>query len=135
MGIEKAGFGVQIEFLKGNEDSVKAWKAAEGKVIAKLGIVDDNLQFVMEDGTKLVLRDDGQSCCEHRYMVCDDALAPFVGAKLLKAEVRAADDKHDEYGEHEVAFLIVKTSAGDFTVANHNEHNGYYGGFAIRAHG
>lgn len=122
--------------FRGNGGSAKAWNAAEGKIIAELGIKDDNLRFVMGDGTKLVLRDDGQDCCENRYMVCDDDLGEFIGAKLLGVETRQADDETDEYGEvHEIEFLIIKTSKGDFTVANHNEHNGYYGGFVLQAHG
>lgn len=34
---------------------------------------------------------------------------------------------------HEVQFLHVKTSKGSFAVSNHNEHNGYYGGFNVEA--
>jgi hypothetical protein len=33
---------------------------------------------------------------------------------------------------HEVAFLEVTTDRGVFQMKNHNEHNGYYGGFLIR---
>jgi hypothetical protein len=37
-----------------------------------------------------------------------------------------------ESGEdHDIAFLLVQTSDGVFTMVNHNEHNGYYGGFLV----
>lgn len=59
--------------------------------------------------------------------------ADFVGAKLLGAEVKPAPNIPDEYCKHEVEFLDVKTDKGVFQMASHNEHNGYYSGFAIRA--
>jgi hypothetical protein len=34
---------------------------------------------------------------------------------------------------HETQFLIVDTTKGSFTIVNHNEHNGYYGGFGLVA--
>ena len=40
-------------------------------------------------------------------------------------------DVEEEYETHEVQFLEIKTSKGIFTMSTHNEHNGYYGGFAI----
>lgn len=36
-------------------------------------------------------------------------------------------------GGAESQFLMIRTSLGVFTVVNYNEHNGYYGGFALRA--
>ena len=126
--------GVMLAELGGNEESVKAFTSCLNKTITALSLgEDDALHFVMDDGTKMRLYDDGQSCCEHRYMRTDDKLADFVGAKLLGAEVKPAPSVPDQYGEHEVAFLDVKTDKGVFQMASHNEHNGYYGGFAIRA--
>jgi len=127
------GLGVMIGLLGGNEESVSAWRNAVGKKISALALKDDALHFRFVDGTTLTLADEGQSCCEHRYMVTDDDLAHFIGARLRNAEVRSAPPVEDKYGEHEVAFLVVKTSKGSFTMATHNEHNGYYGGFLIRA--
>ena len=125
-----------LSMLGGNADSVDAFKGAMGKTIAGLTLgADDTLHFVFDDSTKMKLFDGGQRCCESRYMRTDDNLAEFVGAKLLGAEIKEAppvkDD--DDYGEHEVEFLEVQTDRGVFTMASHNEHNGYYGGFSIRA--
>lgn len=128
------GMGVMLGMLGGNADSVAAFTGAVGKTIAALRLGDDDaLHFEFSDGSKLKLFDDGQSCCEARYMLTDDNLADFVGAKLLGAEIKEAPDIEDEYGTHEVAFLEIQTDRGAFTMANHNEHNGYYGGFWVIA--
>ena len=103
-----------------------------GKIITRIEMSDDTLIIRFGDGTGLKLFDDGQSCCEHRYMHTDDELSGVVGGRLYGIEVRDAPDVVDEHGEdHEVQFLVVKTSKGECVVSNHNEHNGYYGGFCI----
>ena len=128
------GMGVLLGMLGGNADSVAAFTGAVGKTIAAVTLgEDDALHFVFDDGSKVKLYDDGQSCCESRYMRTDDNLAEFVGAKLLGAAIKEAPSIEDEYDEHEVQFLEVQTDRGVFTMASHNEHNGYYGGFLIRA--
>jgi hypothetical protein len=113
--------------------ATEALKQFEGEIICEASVVDDDL--ILDFGVKGRLRiwDDGQSCCESRYMVCDDDLSHFVGAMFMGAEVRDAPNEQHEYGEHEVQFLIIKTWLGDFTIATHNEHNGYYGGFSLSA--
>lgn len=126
------GMGVMIGMLGGNAESVEAHNNAVGKAIRSAVIdKDDRLQLEMSDGSTLVIFDDGQSCCEHRYMRTDDDLSKLTGATFLGAELRAAPNETDEWGEHETQFLIVNTSLGSVTFANHNEHNGYYGGFWV----
>ena len=123
-----------LGMLGGNAESVAAFTGAVGKTIAALRLGDDDaLHFEFSDGSKMTLRDEGQSCCEHRYMLTDDNLADYVGAKLLGAEIKQAPDIETEYDTHEVQFLEVQTDRGVFTMASHNEHNGYYGGFWIVA--
>ena len=128
--------GVILGWLGGNEETVKAINDAVGKEIASVEVVgedEDTLILRFTDRTELHLHDAGQSCCEHRYMRTDDDLHAFVGATFVGAAIRDAPDLEDQYGVHEVEFLVVNTSLGAFTVANHNEHNGYYGGFWIVA--
>jgi hypothetical protein len=64
-------------------------------------------------------------------MQTDDEFKDFIGAKLLEIELKQAPDIEVEYDTHEVQFLELMTSKGALTMASHNEHNGYYGGFAI----
>lgn len=126
------GIGVMIKMLGGNKESVEALTGAIGKTITKLRLgEDDALHFTMDDNSKIKIFDDGQSCCENRYMRTDDKLTEYVGAKLLGAEIKSAPNIKDEYGDHEVEFLEIKTDRGVFTMASHNEHNGYYGGFYL----
>ena len=106
-----------------------------GKLISAVALQDDALTIRFADGTGLVLRDDGQDCCETRYMDSDDDLSEIVGGVLYGVEVRDVSqdiEARDDF-YHEIQFLVVKTSKGDLTVCTHNEHNGYYGGFSIVA--
>jgi len=129
------GLGVMINMLGGNESSVKAFNDVVGKTIKSLELSDEKLKFEFEDGSKMQLSDEGQSCCEYRHMSTDDDLSYYVGAKLRGAELRESPPiAESEYGDlHEAEFLAIKTSIGEFVMVNHNEHNGYYGGFYVVA--
>lgn len=124
------GFGVMVGRLFGGDRGAPV-REALGKAIASVKLEEDALHFVMDDGTKFRLYDDGQSCCENRYMRTDDDLATFAGAKLTGVEIKEAPSVSAEYEEHEIEFLEIQTDRGVFTMASHNEHNGYYGGFHI----
>lgn len=127
------GIGVMISDLRGNYETLEAIKVAQGKEISSIVLEEDRLFIGFVDECKIKIFDDGQSCCEHRYMTTDDDLSYNIGSKFLGVEVAGAPDREDGYGVHEVQFLKVKTSLGVFTIETHNEHNGYYGGFSIRA--
>ena len=139
--MKNLGIGVMLGILSGNEQTVNAINTHIGKKIKNvaLDIRSDELQFVFEDGTELTIWDGGQSCCEHRYMKTDDDLEEYSGAILLDFELKSAPNEYNGYDEyymddvHEIQFLDVKTDKGIFQMANHNEHNGYYGGFLIEA--
>lgn len=105
-------------------------KESIGKNITGLSVRDNACTITFPEHT-LVIFDDGQNCCETRYMVCDDNLDAFIGATLLDITIEDAPNPDDCYGIHEVEFLHVETTEGSFTISNHNEHNGYYGGFRI----
>ena len=129
------GMGVMINKLAKDGSLYKAFLDSVGKIITGLSLGDDDaLHFEFSDGGKIRLFDDGQLCCETRYMITDDNLANYVGATLLGGEIKSCPDTVGEYGEsHEIQFLEISTSNGSFTMASHNEHNGYYGGFYIRS--
>ena len=134
--MSQIGLRVAINALDGNARSVTTWTAAIGKKIVDLRLPPetDALYFTFADGSQMKVYDDGQSCCETRYMKTDDPLADFIGATLLGGELLEGPTTDGEWGEpHETQFLRIKTSVGDFTMVNHNEHNGYYGGFWVIA--
>lgn len=131
--VSNLGLGVLIHGLSDNSETVYAIRAVLEKQISALSMSDDALHISVEGGPHIKIWDDGQSCCERRYMMTDDDLPYFVGATLQDIELRDAPNEPHEWGEHEVQFLVITTSKGAFTMATHNEHNGYYGGFAIEA--
>jgi hypothetical protein len=120
-------------YWDGSEDmTARAVASALGKRFMNVSLSENKLTFLFEDGTVLQLTDNAQSCCEKRWMSCDDELPKFDYDVLLDMEVRDASKvDHDDYDVHDEQFLIVTTSSGVFTVVDHNEHNGYYGGFDL----
>jgi len=128
----KVGLSVLLQMFVGNRESAETFAAAIGKTITALELTDNELRITLADGSRLALYDAGQSCCESRYMHSEDNLPYFVGATLMGVEVRPAPRIPHAYEEHEVEFLDVMTSKGVFQMVNHNEHNGYYGGFAVQ---
>jgi hypothetical protein len=132
------GVGAMIGYLSGNEATVAAYKDSLGKKITEASIDNDGnggdglLRLGFEDGSTISIFDNGRSCCESRYMTCDDDLVSIVGGRLLKIETKEAPEQRTDWGyPHEIEFLQVQTDAGAVTLSTHNEHNGYYGGFNI----
>ena len=110
--------------------------AAVGRTIDSVALTDsEELLFKFTDGSSLSISDEGQSCCESRYITCDDHLSYYSGATFLDATVVDGPEEEDpdEWTCHEQRWLVVTTSKGDFRATTHNEHNGYYGGFCINA--
>jgi hypothetical protein len=131
------------KIVVGEDYGAPAIDVAIGKTITRMTLPDDVLRITFADGYELHISDEGQSCCESRYMTTDDVLDEYVGAVLISVSVLDAPNIEplpDESGdvstdEHEVQFLRITTSKGDVTFATHNEHSGYYGGFSIYARG
>lgn len=94
----------------------------------------EGIRLTFEDGRQLFIYDDGQSCCEHRYMTFDDPLSELVGASFNDVQESFCNNEpDDDYGDaHEMVFLNIVTDRGVVQVVNHNKHNGYYGGFSIK---
>jgi len=127
------GMGVMIGMLGGNADSVNAVQSCVGQTIDKVSLENDCCIFTFRSGLKVQFSDEGQSCCESRYMTTDDNLSDYVGATWLNAEIKEAPSFEAEYDEHDIQFLEFSTTNGALTFSSHNEHNGYYGGFWIVA--
>lgn len=125
--------GVMINMLMGNDETVAAVQASIGKKITAVTLDDNTLSIELDGSFVLKMWDNGQSCCEHRYMNSDADLASHVGETFTGAAIKNGPDVDHEYDTHEVQFLEIQTDKGSFDVVNHNEHNGYYGGFSIAA--
>jgi hypothetical protein len=126
----KLGFGAMLHMLGGGSEHSS--DEYVGKVVADAFIDDESLYIRFEDGVKLRIFDDGQSCCESRYMTCDDSPLDLIGGKWISAQIQNGPEEEGEYGDsHDQQFLVVQSSKGTITIANHNSHNGYYGGFGL----
>lgn len=103
-----------------------------GKTIKSAAMDDDRFKVSFEDGVEIEIWDNGQSCCESRYMRTDDNPADLVGGVLTEIKTKPGPDSIDEHGyEHKIVFLEILTDKGSIVFSNHNEHNGYYGGFEL----
>ena len=128
------GMGVMINMLGEGRETVQAMEDSIGQTIVSIELKNEVLILTFKDGNRLELFDNGQSCCESRYMRTDDSLNDFKGAKFLGAEIKKSPGiVESDFEDHEIQFLEIKTNQGVFTMSSHNEHNGYYGGFFIVA--
>lgn len=123
------GIGAMLHQLSGG--SRHGSSEYEGQVIKSISMEDNALFIGFENGKTIRVWDDGQSCCESRYMRTDDDIQYLVGKKLVSITAKDAPNEPNEWGEHEVCFVEVMTNDGFITISNHNEHNGYYGGFGL----
>lgn len=107
-----------------------------GNPIQKIALVDDDReQQIIFDFSPhgVICLWDEQDCCESRYTSSDDNLSHYEDSHFLGYEIRDAPNVDCEYEYHEVQFFVIKTDRGNITFHNHNEHNGYYGGFYLKA--
>ena len=130
MSESNLGIGAMLHYLSGGSEH----SAAEyvGRAIVGAKMREERLSLTFNDGVTIQVWDNGQSCCENRYMSTDDDVLSLVGHKLVRIEAKGGPNVEDEYGEdHETCFVEVGTDDGFITIVNHNEHNGYYGGFGL----
>ncbi len=125
------GIGVMIQMM-GGDRGADAVRAVIGCKLSALAIINDSLRLDFADGRAIELFDDGQSCCERRWMESQSDLAYYVGATLTDVEIGESSSSGDDDVE-ETQFLRVMTDRGVITIANYNRHNGYYGGFYLKA--
>ena len=101
-----------------------------GQIIVAITMSEEAITISFGNGA-IKLYDAGQCCCERRYMRTDDDVQSLVGATLQRIEVKDGPNIDDEGDCHEQQFLEIGTDKGFVTIVNHNEHNGYYGGFSL----
>ena len=128
--MSQMGLGAMLHHLSGGTEHGSS--EYEGLKITSAEIVDNRLKLSFDNGKNIAIWDNGQSCCESRYMTTDDNVQSLVGAHLKGIMTKAGPDEPDEYGEcHEQVFVEIQTDTGFVTIVNHNQHNGYYGGFGL----
>lgn len=121
-----------LELFNNNKNDTKKINEHLGKKIDEICMKDYIFTIKFTDGSRLEFKDVGQSCCERRYMTCDDNVDEFRNSIFNGASIRNGDGLDTESSDfHDIEFILIHTNNGDITVANHNEHNGYYGGFNI----
>lgn len=124
------GIGAMLHYLGGGSD--KDPSEYYGRTIGHAEIDDERMIITFEDGVSIKIFDDGQSCCENRYITCDDDVSCLVGGKLIKIESSEDGESDGDYDEvHEWVFIEVATDKDHIKFCTHNEHNGYYGGFGL----
>ncbi len=128
--MSQPGLGAMIHYLSGgSEHSADEYY---GQKIMSAEINEDRLRLGLSpSGKSIEIWDNGQSCCESRYMTTDDDVKSLVGNTLARIESKPGVDTEGEYDCHETVFVEVGTDKGFITIVNHNEHNGYYGGFGL----
>jgi hypothetical protein len=132
--MSQLGSGAMLAQLGGYQNDIAA---AIGKRIARMTVEEKAATLCFDDGARLVLTDEAQSCCEYRHISTDDDLAFVAGCTLLAIEEApgraATEEEWDSCSVHDICFIHIQTSGGRVTLQTHNEHNGYYGGFCIAA--
>lgn len=102
-----------------------------GKKIVTAKLYQNEI-FISFEGKPIVkVYDDGQSCCESRYISTDDDPLELSGQTLVAINVKDAPDGEHEYGSHGRKFVEIQGNKSSVTFVTHNEHNGYYGGFGL----
>lgn len=129
--MSQPGIGAMLHLLSGGSKNDPSKYV--GRVIESAAQDGDTLVLSFRDGTSIVISDDGQSCCESRYMRTDDSLKDLFGLTLTGIETNTArsGNVEDDYEHHEVVFLDIKTDKNVVQFSFHNVHNGYYGGFGL----
>lgn len=123
------GIGSMLHYLSGgSEHSPEEYY---GNKILMVDITDDKLTLKLSNDKTISIWDNGQSCCEHRYMSTDDDIKSLIGHTLTRIEAKEGPNITEDYDEHEQVFIEIGTDVCFITIVNHNEHNGYYGGFGL----
>lgn len=89
------------------------------------------LRLTFETSIVMEIFDDGQLCCEGRWISTEDDVTQLVGAKLLAINVVDGPFSDIDEDIKELAFVIIQTTRGQLVLNTYNEHNGYYGGFDV----
>lgn len=125
------GIGVLIQRRFHGSEPVEKYI---GRTIKTAAFGDNKLTLTFTDGVTIAVTDEGQSCCETRWITCDDDPAALNDSVLMAIAAKEGPNLPSQYGDdvHEQVFLEISTNKSSISLATHVEHNGYYGGFALQ---
>lgn len=103
-----------------------------GRTVIAADISENEFRLSFEDGARIMIWDDGQSCCESRYLTTDDDLGDLIGKKFWYVETKPVEVQEDGDESHEIVFVEIGYEDDHITLASHNRHNGYYSGATLR---
>lgn len=97
------GVGAMIGMLGGNEETVNAHNQAKGRKIVSAKVdeatrEDGALILSFDGGSRLTVWDGGRSCCESRYITCDDNLDDLAGEFLKEIVLKEGPEEQSELG-------------------------------------
>lgn len=107
-----------------------------GKRIVALTLSDNKIKLYFGGGFVVHIFDNGQRCCEERFITTDDNLSLATNTRFRNLTIKGTTN--DDYSDDEIKqideilFLKIQTDKACFTFETHNKHNGYYGGFDIQ---
>ena len=145
MGEDMTKTGIE----KFDRESKLLYQDALNREIYNVEFKKDILIIKFSDDTGIILKDNELSCCEKRYLSCDDELSSFCyktekifqvkypifyGIEINDVNTYADPSYNEkENDNHSVQFMKINTSEGTFTVCAHSkDHNGYYDKFDIQ---
>lgn len=128
------GFSVMLNDLSNKPAlTIEALKATIDREIKSIRLTPENeIIFELENGT-LTITDNGQSCCESRYITTDSDLPSYIGKKIVDFRLEPYVTGDGDYDLHDTQVFKINTTEGVIDFVTHVEHNGYYGGFALNA--
>ena len=104
------------------------YKDAIDKVIETVYIDGNRIIFKFTDAPNFEL-ENPPITSELRYMHTEDNLGGFIGTKFQRIEVRTGAHEAAKEGKHEIELITISTDKGQFTIENHNIHDGWHSGF------
>lgn len=121
---------------------LQQYESALGETITSAALAQNDTTLVLEFRTfslQVHNYNPDSGCDTTRYITLDgEDISYYVGAIFFGLQIKPAGRTsvpRGEYGGYEeTEFLDVHTSKGVFTVACHNDHNGYYGGFNLHVY-
>jgi hypothetical protein len=128
----------QESVLSVDQETLKTIGSCLGKVIEKVMLAYDHesresIIIIFTDGTALNLFDDGQQCCEKRWLASDDKSEDVAGGVLMDVQMEEGVDDEGSEDILQSQFIRIITDKAPYVVTAYNKHNGSYDGITVKA--